>query len=141
MNQPSCSRKAVQDIFHSLLSNQDSSNSVTTSQQSLPPSTRPLTKPPAKNDIRFIENDQNSRREKYDGCRWRLVCTWNVYECTNIAQGYQICSKHLAQRRNKEPPKKKRKPLINHLSLPISNIYIFLLNVKKVDFFSESIQS
>ncbi|CAF3433371.1 unnamed protein product [Rotaria sp. Silwood1] len=123
MNSSNCSPLLVQKMFQSLLSNPTTSNTSTTSHQNLPAPTtsRPLTSPPKKNSIRLIENDQNGRREKYDGYRWRLVCTWHLCECTNIAYSYQLCAKHNALRRNKELPKRKRKPLLTHSSLPIMN--------------------
>jgi len=122
MSSSDCSPKAVQEYFRSLLSDPAPSNSSTTPQRLTTSTTpQPLTSPPAKNFIRFIENDQNNRREKYDGHRWRLVCTWNMFQCTNIAFSYQLCAKHNAQRRNKELPKKKRNPLLTHSSLPIMN--------------------
>ncbi|CAF1168120.1 unnamed protein product [Rotaria sordida] len=122
MNPSNCSPLLVHKMFQSLLSNPTSDSSNMSHQRlSASTTTQTLTSPPAKNSIRYIENDQNGRREKYDGYRWRLVCTWNTYECTNIACSYQFCTKHNALRRNKELPKRKRKPLITHSSLPIMN--------------------
>ncbi len=121
MNPSHCSPLVVQEMFRSLLAN----TSSTTAHQRLSTSTtaqEPLTSPPAKQSIRFIENDENNRREKYDGHRWRLVCTWNVNECTNLAYSHQICSKHNSLRRHNVLPKRKRKPLNTHSSLPISKI-------------------
>jgi len=113
---------AVQEMFRSLLADETPSNNSATSHQRLPAptTTEVLTAPPPKNSIRYIENDQNNRREKYDGHRWRLVCTWNLNECTNLAYHHQLCNKHNILRRNKEVPTKKRKPLHTHTSLPIS---------------------
>lgn len=109
----------VDQIFRSLLQNNsprpDNARMTTTDERP------PLTSPPMKNTIRFIENDQNNRREKYDGCRWRLVCTWNTHNCTNIAGARQLCQKHNAIHRHKEPPKKKRPPLLTTISLPVGN--------------------
>ena len=135
----------VHELFHSLLTNTNLSNSSATSHPRLSTSAnpqprlstsaapqhrlstattapQPLSAPPAKHSIRRIENDQNNRREKYDGCRWRLVCTWNTDECTNLAYAHQLCAKHNALRRNKQLPKQYRKPLLAHASLPISNV-------------------
>jgi len=128
MSTSNCSPAVVHEIFRSLLSNTASSNASATSPQRLSTATtttpQPLTSPPPKNSIRYIENDQNGRREKYDGHRWRLVCTWNIHECTNLAYySHQLCSKHSALRRNKELPKRKRKPLLTHSSLPIMSQY------------------
>ncbi|CAF2349527.1 unnamed protein product [Rotaria sp. Silwood2] len=125
MNPSNCSPLLVQKMFQSLLSSTTSPISPTSSHQKLAAATtsQPLTSPPSKNSIRYIENDQNGRREKYDGHRWRLACTWNTYECTNIAYSNQLCNKHNALRRNKELPKRKRKPLLTHTSLPIMNQY------------------
>jgi hypothetical protein len=125
-------------MFRSLLANTSPSNSSATSHQRLSASTttapEPLTAPPPKNSIRYIENDQNNRREKYDGHRWRLACTWNN-ECTNLAYSSQLCAKHNALRRNKELPTRKRKPLLTHASLPISKILPFFVNQLYNDFF------
>ena len=55
--------------------------------------------------IRFIEYDLDRRREKYDGSRWRLVCTWNDGDCTNFAYSCKLCKRHNALRRN-QPPRK-----------------------------------
>jgi len=140
MNPTNHSAVTVSKIFQALLKN---SNSATSHQRpSTPPPPPPsttLTAPPPKNSIRFIENDQNNRREKYDGYRWRLVCIWND-ECTNLASSYQLCNKHNAIRRNKEPPTRKKKPLITHTSLPISEISFQIIKIKTL-FSSESIQS
>ncbi len=127
MNPVQYSPLAVQEIFRSLLSDKGPSNSSSTSDQRLSTSTAPevLAAPPPKHSIRYIENDQNGRREKYDGHRWRLVCTWNINECTNLAYYYQLCNKHNILRRNKEGSTKKRKPLLTHSSLPISNTCFF----------------
>ncbi|UJR27600.1 hypothetical protein I4U23_008881 [Adineta vaga] len=122
---PTCSPSAVDQLFRSLLQGTSSfvnPNRLTTSATTtLPPPQQPLTSPPLKNTIRFIENDQNNRREKYDGCRWRLVCTWQQNECTNLSHARQLCTKHNALQRNKELPKRKRKPLLTNASLPILN--------------------
>jgi hypothetical protein len=134
MNPSKYSPSVVHEIFRSLLSETPPTNTSTTSHQRLPApppattttTTEPLTAPPPKNSIRYIENDQNNRREKYDGHRWRLVCIWNTNECTNLAYySHQLCGKHNALRRNKEFPSRKRKPLLTHTSLPISNISFF----------------
>ena len=138
MNSSNCSPLLVEQLFRSLLSN---SNSATTNQQRVSiPTSSPglLTSPPPKNSIRCIENDQNGRREKYDGRRWRLVCTWNKHECTNLAYSRQLCCKHNALRRNKELPKKKRKPLLTHTSLPISKIFLYLKLLTEILVLSES---
>lgn len=124
MNPPKCSPSVVQEIFRSLLADRTPSvHSVVPDQRTSTSSTTPLlTAPPPKNSIRFIENDQNNFREKYDGCRWRPVCTWHKdVLCTNLAYTRQLCHKHNAIRRNKEESKRKKKPLICHLSLPIIN--------------------
>ena len=78
---------AIRAIFHELLNPAES-----------PP---PLTLVPTKNSVRFIENDPEQRREKFDGSRWRLACTWNRTECTNLAYTHQLCTKHNNIRRNK----------------------------------------
>jgi hypothetical protein len=136
MSQLNCSALTVHEVFQSLLASTDPSRSSVASHQRPSASTStattpkpltstataPLTSPPRKNSIRYIDNDQNNHREKYDGSRWRLACTWNIQECTNLAYTHQLCYKHNAVRRNKEIPKRKRKPLFVHLSLPISNI-------------------
>lgn len=139
MNQATCSPSLVHKVFHSLLAGTESPNPSSTSEKNTSeltetPQQQRLTAPPAKNSIRFMEGDQNGRREKYDGCRWRLVCTWNTHECTNIAYSYQLCTKHNSIRRNKEPPKRKRKPLLAHISLPISKNY-FLRSLSKFNIF------
>jgi hypothetical protein len=120
MNPSNCSSVTVRKLFHALLTNENSATPGQRSSTAAPPVT--LTAPPPKNSIRFIENDQNNRREKYDGYRWRLVCTWND-ECTNLAAYYQLCVKHNAIRRNKNPATRKKKPLDTHSSLPISKIF------------------
>ena len=121
MNPPNCPSVNVRELFQALLTNR----SPESTDQRLSTS-HTLTGPPPKNSIRFIENDQNNRREKYDGHRWRLVCTWDPM-CTNLAYTRQLCGKHNLLRRNKEVPTQKRKPLIAHLSLPISTISFSLL--------------
>jgi hypothetical protein len=126
MNPSNCSPGIVREIFQALLTNknvptttdQRTSTNTTTTTPTL------LTAPPPKNSIRFIENDQNNRREKYDGYRWRLVCTWNN-ECQNLAASVQLCCKHNAIRRNKAPYIRKKKQLATHSSLPISMISLF----------------
>ena len=88
---------AIRAIFHELLKPAESP--------------RTLIMAPTRNSIRYIENDPEQRREKYDGSRWRLACTWNRTECTNLAYAYQLCSKHNDIRRNKLPrPKVKPTP-------------------------------
>lgn len=119
MTEPDCSPLTVHQIFQSLLHNEASTN-VLEKLAGSPKSPR-LDAPPAKNTIRFIENDQNNHREKYDGHRWRLVCTWAQEECKNLAYSHQLCPKHNAIRLNKEPKKKKRKLLTAHASMPICN--------------------
>ncbi|CAF1343573.1 unnamed protein product [Rotaria magnacalcarata] len=120
MSQSHCSPLAVHRIFQSLLSEPTRSNSFQKLAESPRTPHSHLTSPPAKHTIRYIENDQNNRREKYDGRRWRLACTWDVYACTNLAGSRQLCSKHNAIRLNKVLPKnKKRKSLSTNLSLPI----------------------
>lgn len=133
MNPQKCSPSVVQEIFRSLLADRTPSvHSVVPGQRTSTSSTTPLlTAPPPKNSIRFIENDQNNFREKYDGCRWRPVCTWHKEVlCTNLAFTRQLCHKHNVIRRNKEESKRKKKPLICHLSLPISEIFdsFYLIN-------------
>jgi len=74
---------------------------------------------PEKYSIRFITNDQNNYREKYDGDCWRLVCTWNDNECNNFAISNKLCNKHNTQRQN-EISSSTSSPL--HSSLPNSKI-------------------
>ncbi|CAF0802863.1 unnamed protein product [Adineta ricciae] len=124
-----CSPVMVDQIFRSLLQNNPRSDNVRMTTSETRP---PLTSPPAKNTIRFIENDQNNRREKYDGYRWRLVCTWNIYDCTNLAGTRQLCGKHNAMQRHKEVPKKKRPPLLTTISLPVGNHLGNLYNQKNM---------
>ena len=54
---------------------------------------------PMKNSIRFIDNNQNNFREKFNGEKWKLVCTWKKDICTNFAHSNQLCDKHNAQKR------------------------------------------
>ena len=90
-----------------------------------PATPRLLTSPPRKNTIRLVENDQNNRREKYDGSRWRLVCVGNDNECTNLAYARGLCGKHYTQQRSTEPPPaKKRKLLVHHFSVPTMGRWI-----------------
>jgi hypothetical protein len=81
---------------------------------------------PLKNAIRSIENDPHQRREKFDGNRWRLACTWNLHECTNLAYAYQLCTKHNAERKNKQRKYTKRTCLTTSASLPISTGKLFV---------------
>lgn len=121
MNSTACSPSFVQEMFRSLLDNTPSTSSH--QRLSISATPQPLTTPPVKNSIRYIDNDQNNRREKYDGHRWRLACTWHIEECTNLAYTRQLCAKHNALQRNKVLRRKKRKPLLTHMSLPILNQY------------------
>lgn len=117
MNPSNRSSVAVRELFQSLLTS-------STAQPRLVASTTPaarLTSPPPKQSIRFIENDPSNRREKYDGRRWRLVCTWDEL-CTNLAAHCQLCQKHNSFRKNKQLPTRKRKVLSAHSSLPISKV-------------------
>lgn len=83
---------------------------------------RLLTSPPRKNTVRSIENDQNNRREKYDGSRWRLVCFADNNQCNNVVYNRDLCLKHYNIQRVSEPPKKKRKLLLHQFSLPTTTI-------------------
>jgi hypothetical protein len=112
----------VHEIFRSLLQSYNAPNLISPPNLTSPPR---LTSPPKKHTIRYIENDGNNRREKYDGCRWRLTCTWHEYECSNLAYTCQLCPKHNAQRRNKIIPPKKKKHLVAFASLPTSNFLFF----------------
>ncbi|UJR21678.1 hypothetical protein I4U23_024755 [Adineta vaga] len=49
------------------------------------PNTRP---------IRYIKNDQNNHREKYNGWHWKLVCTWNQSICQNFAVKNKLCQRN-----------------------------------------------
>lgn len=122
----------VGEIFRSLLLNPSASSS----HQYLSPSTTPeplLAQPPAKHSLRFIENDPKKRREKYDGCRWRAVCFWNVDQCTNLA-GFSddLCYKHHAFKLNKPPRQRNRKQLLSRASLPISKADCVDFQTKKL---------
>lgn len=64
---------------------------------------------PRKNDIRYIDNNPLSHREKYDGSRWRLVCRWHEYSCANLAYSGKLCCKHNALLKNKPPRKRSKK--------------------------------
>jgi hypothetical protein len=139
MHPSNCSPLVVKEMFRSLLCSTSSSNTDQRSSVSTTP--QPLAAPPAKNSIRYIEHDQNNRREKYDGHRWRPVCTWNVNECTNIMHARQLCAKHNALQRNKELPKKKKKLLFTNLSLPNCKVFSVFCFIIKTSFFSESIQA
>jgi len=89
--------------------------------QYLSPSSTPesLPAPPPKNSIRFIENDQNRHREKYDGRQWRALCIWKINKCTNIGyNSHKLCRKHYLITFNNVIPQRKRKPLTTHTSLP-----------------------
>ena len=97
---------AIRAIFHELLKPAESP--------------LPLIMAPTRNSIRYIENDPEQRREKYDGSRWRLACTWNRTECNNLAYAYQLCSKHNDIRRNKLP-RPKMKPTPYPLPMPIDD--------------------
>lgn len=134
MHPTNCSPLFVQEMFRSLLRTTPSPGPSTVSHQKLSLSTTPkrLTSPPPKNSIRYIENDQNNRREKYDGHRWRLVCTWPGHECTNLAYTRQLCNKHNALQRNKELPKRKKKPLFTNLSLPICKFFSLFFFIIKI---------
>jgi len=79
-----------------------------------------LTSPPRKNTIRPIENDQNNRREKYDGSRWRSVCSADNNQCRNVVYIRDLCQKHHLIQRTSEPPKKKPKLLQHHFSMPMT---------------------
>ena len=78
-------------------------------------------RPPAKNDIRYIKHDPQNRRQKYDGCRWRLACTWSEYPCENLAYTNLLCPKHNAQSLKKATRKKSRKSSAPLLPLPKSS--------------------
>lgn len=55
-------------------------------------------RPPKINSIRFIDNDENNCREKYNGNCWKLVCIWNDDQCTNFAVSNKLlCTKHNAR--------------------------------------------
>lgn len=95
--------------------------------QYLSPSSTPesLPAPPPKNSIRFIENDQNRHREKYDGRQWRALCIWKINKCTNIGyNSHKLCRKHYLITFNNVIPQRKRKPLTTHTSLPASKIIL-----------------
>lgn len=131
MNSSNRSSVNVKELFHSLLTNTTPQANIKASSSPAATATTPglLTEPPPKNLVRFIENDSNNRREKYDGRRWRLVCTWDN-ECINIAGYYQLCKKHNNVRKSKEPQGQKRKPSNARSSLPNSEISLLLSNSK-----------
>jgi hypothetical protein len=85
--------ECVDQFFHYLIQAYRSRNTLST----LPPSPPP----PEKDSIRFIDNDQNNYREKYNGDCWKLVCTWNDNECTDFAILNKLCNKHNAENQNK----------------------------------------
>lgn len=123
-----CTSNPVKELFDSLLIN----TNVQPDPPPPPPSTLPqsprLTSPPPKNFIRRIQNDDRKRREKYDGCRWRLVCTWND-DCQNIACTSQLCKKHHMIRKGKDPTARKSKPVPARSSLPNSKIFLRYSNI------------
>ena len=125
------SSNRVKELFHALLTNTTSQANIKASSSPAAPAATPtqglLTEPPPKHLVRFIENDSNNRREKYDGRRWRLVCTWDD-ECRNVAGSYQLCKKHNNMRKSKEPQGHKPKPSNARSSLPNSKISFLLSN-------------
>lgn len=80
--------------------------------------TEATVQPPMKNSIRYKENDPSNHREKYDGHRWRLVCTWPGDECRNLAYTWKLCPKHNALRKNK-PVRTSRKTKLQPKSISI----------------------
>ena len=117
-NQSTCTPMLVEEIFRSLLAKNASATPTAAPQQTtLAPL---LTSPPPKHSIRLIENDPTGRREKYDGCRWRAVCQWEQYLCTNLSYTRGLCTKHALQQSNKTRPTKIKR-LVPHNSLPIRN--------------------
>ena len=125
--QSTCSPLLVHELFRSLLSGAVPPDTAMASQPS-PTNTSPrLTSPPKKNTIRFISNDPHNRREKYDGSRWRRVCTWNECLCTNLAYSNLLCARHNTQQRNREWQTKQGKAIAARVSLPISKI-AFVIN-------------
>lgn len=131
MNSSNCTSVNVKELFHSLLTDSTSPANIkaSSSPATIPPS--PLTEPPPKHLIRFIENDSNNRREKYDGRRWRLVCTWDD-ECRNVAGCYKLCQKHNNIRKSKEPQGQKRKSTNERSSLSNSETSLLLSNSKTI---------
>lgn len=128
-NQSTCTPMLVEEIFRSLLAKSASSNpSVAPQQTTLAPL---LTSPPPKHSIRLIENDPTGRREKYDGCRWRAVCKWEQYLCTNLSHARGLCTKHALQQSNKVRPTKIKR-LVPHNSLPIRNDFSARKKVRRV---------
>jgi hypothetical protein len=106
----------VHEIFRSLLANTNGNNALNTSQPlpmtvqstGLPSSSSLSSSPPRKNAIRYVENGENNRREKYDGRRWRTVCSWSDDSCTNFAASRNLCLKHNGRQRKRKTltPKK-----------------------------------
>jgi len=87
--------ECVNQFFHYLLQACISKRSLSTLRSPLPPPP-----PPEKGSIRFILNDQNNYREKYNGDSWKLVCTWNNNTCTNFAISNKLCNEHNMQKQN-----------------------------------------
>lgn len=125
-NSSACSPLLVQDLFRALLAHKSPSNMSSTNQQTLQSRNSPqlLSTPPKRNSIRYVNNDQNNSREKYDGHRWRLICNWNKNGCTNLVYYRGLCAKHYAQQKQKLP-KVHKKPLIHQRSLPNRMKFLF----------------
>lgn len=49
---------------------------------------------PQRGDIRPIKDHPLNYREKYDGYRWRLVCTWSETFCSNFMNTRRLCKRH-----------------------------------------------
>ena len=92
----SSSPLTIHDLFRSLLAQRTSENESSPPQspvaRSLISSPNVLNQP-KRNTIRVID-DQNRRREKFDGARWRSVCIWPNDECSNFAWVGGLCKKH-----------------------------------------------